>query len=181
MLHLPTERRGCEHRVLLGKAIRMTEAHPPHANRLALGVSRPLRFEKACNWAKATASGGAGRQAECVLHGSSLAGIRDSPGAPSPAATHRGLFGNPHQQRQREQLNGQIPQIKRGVALVFTDPGARSKCTWKMLFKYYGREITMTNSPGSASGDQKPNTPANPQQNQANPPKPAEKPAEQQK
>jgi len=50
-----------------------------------------------------------------------------------------------------------------------------------MLFKYSWKEITMTNSPGSASGDQKPNTPANPQQNQANPPKPAEKPAEQQK
>jgi hypothetical protein len=37
----------------------------------------------------------------------------------------------------------------------------------------------MTNSPGAASGDQKP--PANPQQNQTNPPKPTEKPAEQQK
>ena len=80
MLHPLTERRGCEHRVLLGKAIRMTEAHPPHANRLAFGVSRPLRFEKARNRAKATASGGAGRQAECVLHGSSLAGIRDFAG-----------------------------------------------------------------------------------------------------
>ena len=39
----------------------------------------------------------------------------------------------------------------------------------------------MTNVPGSASGDQKPNTPANPQQNQTNPPKPAQKQAEQQK
>jgi hypothetical protein len=63
-----------------------------------------------------------------------LAGIRDSPGAPSPAATHRGLFGNPHQQRQREQLNGQIPQIKRGVALVFTDPGASLKMYLKNAF-----------------------------------------------
>jgi hypothetical protein len=35
-----------------------------------------------------------------------------------------------------------------------------------MLFKYSWKEITMTNPPGSASGDQKPNTPANPQQNQ---------------
>jgi hypothetical protein len=39
----------------------------------------------------------------------------------------------------------------------------------------------MTNTPGSPSGDQKPNTPGNQQQNQTNPPKPAEKPAEQQK
>jgi hypothetical protein len=39
----------------------------------------------------------------------------------------------------------------------------------------------MTNVPGSASGDQKPSTPATPQQNQTNAPKPAEKPAEQQK
>jgi hypothetical protein len=39
----------------------------------------------------------------------------------------------------------------------------------------------MTNVPGSASGDQKPNTPANPQQNQTNQPKPADKPGEQQK
>jgi hypothetical protein len=44
------------------------------------------------------------------------------------------------------------------------------------------KEITMTNVPGSASNDQKPNTPATPQQqNQTNPPKPADKPAEQQK
>jgi hypothetical protein len=39
----------------------------------------------------------------------------------------------------------------------------------------------MTNTPGPTSGDQKPNSPANPQQNQANPPKPADKPADQQK
>jgi hypothetical protein len=38
----------------------------------------------------------------------------------------------------------------------------------------------MTNTPVS-SNEQKPNTPANPQQNQANPPKPADKPSEQQK
>jgi hypothetical protein len=39
----------------------------------------------------------------------------------------------------------------------------------------------MTNASGSAPGDQKPNAPANPQQNQTIPPKPAQKPAEQQK
>ncbi len=38
----------------------------------------------------------------------------------------------------------------------------------------------MTNTP-VASNDQKPVKPANPQQNQSNPPKPANKPAEQQK
>jgi hypothetical protein len=45
--------------------------------------------------------------------------------------------------------------------------------------------ITMTDTPivapVSASGDNKPSTPATPQQNQANPPKPADKPSEQQK
>jgi hypothetical protein len=39
----------------------------------------------------------------------------------------------------------------------------------------------MTDTPKSPSGDQKPNTPGNQQQNQTNPPKPADKPAEQQK
>jgi hypothetical protein len=39
----------------------------------------------------------------------------------------------------------------------------------------------MTNAPAPGSGDQKPNAPVNPQQNQTNPPKPAEKPAQQQK
>jgi hypothetical protein len=39
----------------------------------------------------------------------------------------------------------------------------------------------MTNAPSPASGDQKPNTPGNQQQNQTNPPKPADKPVEQQK
>lgn len=38
----------------------------------------------------------------------------------------------------------------------------------------------MTNNP-VASNEQKPATPANPQQNQTNQPKPAEKPAQQQK
>ena len=38
----------------------------------------------------------------------------------------------------------------------------------------------MTNTP-VASNEQKPGTPTNPQQGQSNPPKPAEKPAEQQK
>ena len=33
----------------------------------------------------------------------------------------------------------------------------------------------MSNTPGSASVDQKPATPATPQQNQSNPPKPVEK------
>jgi hypothetical protein len=42
-------------------------------------------------------------------------------------------------------------------------------------------KIAMSNAPGLGSGDQKPNTPVNPQQNQTNPPKSAEKPAEQQK
>jgi hypothetical protein len=40
--------------------------------------------------------------------------------------------------------------------------------------------ISMTDTP-VASNDQKPITPVSPQQNQANPPKPADKPAEQQK
>jgi hypothetical protein len=93
-------------------------------------------LKERANRAKATASGGAGRQAECVLHGSSL-GIRDSPGAPSPTATHCGLFGNPHQQRQHEQLNGQVPQIKRGVALVFADPGASFEMYLKNAFQVF--------------------------------------------
>jgi hypothetical protein len=68
---------------------------------------------------------------------------------------------------EREQLNVQVPQIKRGVALVFADPGASFKMYLKNAFQVFAfqvfmKEITMTNSPGSASGDQKPNTPANP-------------------
>jgi hypothetical protein len=51
----------------------------------------------------------------------------------------------------------------------------------KNTFKYSRKDITMTNAPGSTSSDQKPNMPANPQQNQTNPPKPADKPADQQK
>jgi hypothetical protein len=39
----------------------------------------------------------------------------------------------------------------------------------------------MTNTPNTVSGDQKPATPANPQQQTQNPPKPADKPSEQQK
>jgi hypothetical protein len=35
---------------------------------------------------------------------------------------------------QREQLNVQVPQIKRGVALVFTDPGASLKMYLKNAF-----------------------------------------------
>lgn len=54
------------------------------------------------------------------------------------------------------------------------------KSTWKIVFRYFQKGITMTNTP-VASSDQKPNMPATPQQNQTNPPKPADKPAEQQK
>lgn len=39
----------------------------------------------------------------------------------------------------------------------------------------------MTNIPVTASGDQKPETPATPQQQTQNQPKPADKPSEQQK
>jgi hypothetical protein len=53
-------------------------------------------------------------------------------------------------------------------------------CTWKIFFKYSSKEFTMTDSP-VASNEQKPASPANPQQNQTNQPKPADKPAEQQK
>jgi hypothetical protein len=48
------------------------------------------------------------------------------------------------------------------------------------IFQVFTKGITMTNSP-VASNEQKPATPANPQQNQTNPPKPADKPAQQQK
>jgi hypothetical protein len=51
----------------------------------------------------------------------------------------------------------------------------------KYFSSIHEKEIPMTNAPSSGSGDQKPNTPVNPQQNQTNPPKPADKPAEQQK
>jgi len=52
----------------------------------------------------------------------------------------------------------------------------------KNIFHVFTVGINMTNSRPVASNDQKSNTPATPQQqNQTNPQKPADKPAEQQK
>jgi hypothetical protein len=53
----------------------------------------------------------------------------------------------------------------------------------KLTHKRFFGEFTMTNIPVSASdNEQKPATPATPQQQtQSNPPKPADKPSEQQK
>jgi hypothetical protein len=49
-------------------------------------------------------------------------------------------------------------------------------------FKVFLKGITMTNTPVSNSADEKPSSPATPQQQtQTNPPKPADKPSEQQK
>jgi hypothetical protein len=59
--------------------------------------------------------------------------FENSPGA----AIHCGLFGNPHQQRPREPLNGKVPQIQLCVALVFADPGASFKMYLKNAFQVF--------------------------------------------
>jgi hypothetical protein len=69
------------------------------------------------------------------------------------------------------------PRIKLRLALVFGNSSANSKVYLKNIFQV---SLKGTSTP-VGSNEQKPNTPATPQQNQGTQPKPADKPFEQQK